>query len=82
MQTSSASGAASSNRRQFVQTSAAATAAAVLAVGTPFAAPAAAPTTSKSGYDLTPMSQEEVEKAAASFTNLQKKVLLKVRHQS
>eukprot|EP00953_Heterococcus_sp_UTEX-ZZ885_P010836 6305-Heterococcus_DN1.PRE.6 len=67
------------SRNQFVKVaSGAAVAAAVsiLAVGATAVPALAAAATSKSGYDLTPMSQQEVEEKAKAFNDLQKRVLL------
>jgi hypothetical protein len=59
---------------QVASSAAVAAAASILAVGATAAPALAAAATSKSGYDLTPMSQQEVEEKAKAFNDLQKRV--------
>jgi hypothetical protein len=65
---------------QVASGAAVAAATSILADGAAAAPVLAAGTTSKSGYDLTPMSQQEVEENAKAFNDLQKRVSALLLH--
>ncbi|KAG5175320.1 methionine-R-sulfoxide reductase [Tribonema minus] len=64
-------------RNAFAKAAVAAATAAAVAVASPLEALAKSAIISKSGYDVTPMPRDEVEKIAEKYNDIQRKVLLK-----